>query len=129
MNIAQIETNLQNLVKAFNEDTFIYDFLLAYGISKTSIARLKKGDFNLSKVEGEVLYKNKIFFKTAPSDKLLLEVEESANDQRILKQNPRLVIVTDFKTIVAKDLKKKLNADFSFLNCPGTKIFLSNKRW
>jgi type II restriction/modification system DNA methylase subunit YeeA len=123
MNIAQIESNLQQLVKSFNEDTFVYDLLLAYGISKTSITRLKKGDFNLSKIEGEVLYKNKIFFKTAHSDKLLLEVEESAKDQRILKQNPRLIIVTDFKTIVAKDLKKKLNADFGFSELPKYKDF------
>jgi type II restriction/modification system DNA methylase subunit YeeA len=123
MNIAQIESNLQQLVKSFDEDTFIYDFLSAYGISKTSITRLKKGDYNLSKVDGEVLYKNKIFFKTAVADKLLLEVEEAAKSERILKHGPRLIIVTDFKTIVAKDLKTKLNADFDFIDLPKYKDF------
>ncbi len=42
-------------------DEFIYDFLLAYGISKASVTRLKKGDFNMLRVPGEVLYRGKVF--------------------------------------------------------------------
>ena len=53
MNKTQIEKSLDELVKSFDKENFIYDLLVAYGISKTSITRLKKGDFNLSKVEGE----------------------------------------------------------------------------
>ena len=34
MNIAQIEKNLQKLMKSFDKDTFIYDLLLAYGLPK-----------------------------------------------------------------------------------------------
>lgn len=118
MNPAHIESNLQQLVKTFTKDEFIYDLLLAYGISKTSITRLKKGDFNLSKVEGEVLYKNKVFFKVEKSDKLLLTVEESSKDEKILKHNPRFVIVTDFETVLAKDLKTKINRDFKIAELP-----------
>jgi hypothetical protein len=43
------------LVKSLAKDTFIYDFLLAYGILKTSVTRLQKGDLNLSNMPGEVL--------------------------------------------------------------------------
>lgn len=118
MNTAHIESNLQQLIESFNKDSFIYDLLLAYGISKTSIARLKKGDFNLSKVEGEVLYKNKVFFKPEKTDKLLVTIEESSKDEQILKHNPRFVIVTDFETILAKDLKTKLNRDFKISELP-----------
>ena len=50
MNTNQIETNVNELIKNFNKKEFIFELLLAYGISKTSISRLKKGDFNLSKV-------------------------------------------------------------------------------
>lgn len=60
MDTAAIVNNLGELVKSPDKDTFIYDFLLAYGISKTSVTRLQKGDFNLSKMPDEVLYKNKI---------------------------------------------------------------------
>ncbi len=62
MNIAQIENNLQILVKSFNKDMFIYDLLLAYGQPKASIIRLQKG-MNLSKVEGEIAWKKKLLFK------------------------------------------------------------------
>lgn len=60
MNLTEIEKNLANIFENFNSDEFIYDFLVAYGTSKTSITRLKKGDFNLSKNENEVLYKKDI---------------------------------------------------------------------
>ena len=63
MNASQIEKNVTALVENFNKDEFIFELLTAYGISKTSITRLRKGDFNLSKVEGEVLYKSKMFLK------------------------------------------------------------------
>jgi len=63
MNITQIENNLQKLMNRFNKETFIYDLLLAYGLPKASITRLKKGDLNLSKVEGEICWKKKVFFR------------------------------------------------------------------
>jgi hypothetical protein len=44
MNISQIENNLQLLVNSFDEHTFIYGLLLAYGQPKASIKRLKDGD-------------------------------------------------------------------------------------
>jgi len=63
MNIAQIEKNLQKLMKSFDKDSFIYDLLLAYGLPKASITRLQKGNLNLSKNEGEIAWKKKLFFK------------------------------------------------------------------
>ena len=49
MNAKDIEHNIQVIIDNFSIEEFIYDFLIAYGISKTSVSRLKKGDFNLSK--------------------------------------------------------------------------------
>ena len=63
MTSKEIELNLAKITENLIPEEFIYDFLLAFGISKTSVARLKKGDFNMSKVEGELLYKGKIFFR------------------------------------------------------------------
>ena len=64
MNASQIEKNVTALVNDFNKEEFVFDLLKAYGISKTTITRLKKGDFNLSKVEGEVLYKSKMLYRS-----------------------------------------------------------------
>ena len=92
MNATQIEKNVVELVNNFNEETFIYELLLANGISKTSITRLKKGDYNLSKVDGEVLYKSKLFFKEVAPDTLLNTIDE-IKEKNTIKHNPRLEVV------------------------------------
>lgn len=112
MTSKEIELNLAHITEKLNPEEFIYDFLLAFGISKTSISRLKKGDFNLSKVEGEILYKGKIFFKTGEEGSMLYDIEELAKEERILKQNPRFIILTNYKTVVAKDLRTKASKEF-----------------
>jgi hypothetical protein len=49
MKSTEIKTNVQNLIDKLSIEEFIYDLLIAYGISKTSVTRLKKGDYNFSK--------------------------------------------------------------------------------
>lgn len=111
MNASQIEKNVIAIVEKFNKEEFVFDLLKAYGISKTSITRLKKGDFNLSKVEGEVLYKSKMLFKEVESGTLLNTIDELTKDSDSLKHNPRFVIVTDYKTLLAKDIRTGLALD------------------
>ena len=118
MKSTEIKHNVQNLIDKFSKEEFIYDLLLAYGISKTSVTRLKKGDYNLSKVDGEILYKKKIFFKVETSDKLLSSIEDFAKVERILKHQPRFAILTDYKHIVAKDLKLGKNLDIEIKKLP-----------
>lgn len=115
MNASQIEKNVIALVENFNKEEFIYDFLQAYGISKTSITRLKKGDFNLSKVEGEVLYKKKVLFKEVKTGTLLTIIDDITKNEESLKHNPRFVIVTDYKTLLAKDTRSGLTLDTPIL--------------
>ena len=123
MNSYEIEQNVKRIIESFSKENFLYDLLLAYGISKTSITRLKSGDFNLSKIEGEILYKKKIFFKQQPADKLLSAIESLAKEERILKHSPRFAIVTDYKNLVAKDLKLGKNLDISIKDLPNHYAF------
>lgn len=123
MNSHEIEQNVKRIIENFSSESFLYDLLLAYGISKTSITRLKSGDFNLSKVEGEILYKKKIFFKQQPADKLLSAIESLAKEERILKHSPRFVIVTDYENLVAKDLKLGKNLDIFIKDLPNHYAF------
>ncbi len=115
MNTSQIEKNVITLVENFNKEEFVFDLLKAYGISKTSITRLKKGDFNLSKIDGEVLYKSKMLFKEVESGTLLNTIDELTKDTDSLKHNPRFVIVTDYKTLLAKDIRTGLALDTPIL--------------
>ncbi|SHF77081.1 Type II restriction/modification system, DNA methylase subunit YeeA [Salegentibacter echinorum] len=111
MKSAEIKNNVQDLIDNFSKEEFIFDLLRAYGISKTSVTRLKKGDYNLSKVDGEILYKKKIFFKVEATDRLLSSIDSISNNEQILKQKPRFAVLTDYKQLVARDLKLGKNLD------------------
>lgn len=118
MKSTEIKHNVQNLIDNFSKEEFVFDLLVAYGISKTSVTRLKKGDYNLSKVDGEILYKKKVFFKVEASNKLLSSIDEIAKEERILKHQPRFAILTDYKQLVAKDLKLGKNLDIKLEELP-----------
>lgn len=118
MKSTEIKHNVQTLIDNFSKDEFVFDLLVAYGISKTSVTRLKKGDYNLSKVDGEILYKKKIFFKVEATDKLLSSIDTITKEERILKHKPRFAILTDNKQIVAKDLLKGKNLDVKIKELP-----------
>lgn len=123
MNSYEIEHNVKRIIENFSKETFPFDMLLAYGLSKTSITRLKSGDFNLSKIEGEILYKRKVFFKVEKADKLLSAIESISKEERIIKHSPRFAIITDFKSLVAKDLKLGKNLDISINDLPNHYAF------
>ena len=105
MNLAQIETNLQALVDSFNKQTFIYDLLAAYDFPKATINRLKMGGLNLSKIDDEIVWKKKMFFKVDESNDLHQLIDNLKTDERVLKHSPRFLIVTNFETLLAIDLK------------------------
>ena len=115
MTITQIEKNLQKLISNFNQETFIFDLLLAYGTPKASIARLQNGNLNLFKGPGMVNWKKKVLFK---------EVFEQDLHQALADLKPqaihdqRFVIVTDYKQLVAFDTKTADTLDAEIDNLP-----------
>lgn len=115
MNIAQIEKNLQKLMKTFNKESFIYELLLAYGSPKASITRLQKGNLNLSKNDGEIIWKKKLSFKEEYKEDLHITVSEIAKS---IKHNERFVIVTDFKLLLAIDTKADDKLDIELKDLP-----------
>jgi type I restriction-modification system DNA methylase subunit len=115
MNIAQIEINLQKLIATINKETFIFDLLLAYGLPKASITRLQKGNLNMSKTEGEISWKKKLFFRKEQNADLHISITEIAKN---LKHNERFVIVTDYETILAIDTKTEDKLDCAINDLP-----------
>ncbi|MGV0938943.1 class I SAM-dependent DNA methyltransferase [Empedobacter sp. ULE_I140] len=113
MKKSEIQQNIHTLSQNIDQENFIYDFLSSFGLSKTTITRLKKGDYNLSKVDGELFYKGKIFFKVEQEANLLNLIDELAKDEKIKKQKPRFIVVTDFKDVLAVDTKLGNNKEFS----------------
>ena len=115
MNIAQIEENLQTLIKSYTKETFIFDLLLAYGSPKASISRLQNGNLNLSKIDGEISWKKKVFFKPVENADLHNEITELAKQ---LKHDQRFAIVTDFKTLLAIDTRTQDKLDIELNELP-----------
>lgn len=105
MNIAQIENNLQQLVKTFKKESFIYDLLLAYGQPKATIKRIIDGGLNLSKVDGEIAWKKKLFFKAVKGEDLHELIADLTADNKAVKHDPRFVVVTDYKSLLVVDTK------------------------
>lgn len=112
MNKNEIYQYLSKLSENLDKENFIYDFLLAFGLSKTTITRLRKGDYNLSKEEGVLFYKNKIYFKVQDEGSLIETIDELSKDDKILRQTPRFIVVTDFQRFFAIDTKLKVNKEF-----------------
>lgn len=115
MNLDKIENELKNISSSINKETFIYDFLLAYGLPKSSINRLKKGDYNQSKIDGEIIWAKKIYFKAISKNEDVHDViDEISKSIVIEKQKIRFIIVTDFKTFLSKDIKTEDTLDIAF---------------
>ena len=138
MNVTQIQTNVENLIAkiAIGRDAinrvstdcdFIYDLLLAYHIPKASVARLQKGGLNLSKIEGEIAWKTKLFFKSFDDDDDPKSRDESRlydamaalkTDGKALKHAPRFVVLTDLVRLLAYDTKMAETLDIELLDLP-----------
>ena len=119
MTIDQIEENFRKLFKSqVSEETFIFDFLLSYGLPKSSISRLKKGDYNLSKNSGEIIWKKKIFFQVEKNSDLHHLIDDLKKDNRIIKNHPRFIIVTDFKILLSIDSNIDDHLDIPFNDMP-----------
>ena len=114
MNIGKLEQTLKSLVSGIDKDTFVYDFLLAYELPQASITRLQRGDYNLSKQPGEVLWKKRVCFRIENSGDLHTLIDSLQNDQNITKHHPRFIIVTDFEVFLAVDTKNKDSLDIQF---------------
>ncbi|MFO7864233.1 MAG: DNA methyltransferase [Salinivirgaceae bacterium] len=115
MNITQIDDNLQELIKNIDKETFIYDLLLAYGLPKASITRLKKGNLNMSKTEGEISWKKKLFFREEQNADLHITISDLAKN---ITHNERFVIVTDYTMLLAIDTKTNDKLDCAIADLP-----------
>ncbi|MFO0887501.1 MAG: DNA methyltransferase [Candidatus Saccharimonadales bacterium] len=117
MTLKKVEENVNKLVKSAKFDhEFIYKFLLAYGKPQASITRLKSGDYNLSKLPEEILWKNNLFFKHVPHEDLHDSIDNIKHDSNIISHNPRFIIVTDFDQLLSIDTKTEETLDIPVKN-------------
>lgn len=118
MTILQIETNLQELIDNFSQDSFIFDLLQAYGMPKATISRLKKGELNQLENKGELLSRKNLFFKVVDTPLLHTTIDTLQSKYQKEKKPPRFLIVTDYETLLAVDTKTGDTLDIKLTELP-----------
>ncbi|WP_180061324.1 MULTISPECIES: DNA methyltransferase [unclassified Acinetobacter] len=120
MNIVQIEENIKQLIHRISkgelhQKEFIYELLLAYGLRKYSINKLRSGDTNLAEdKENTLFWKLKVYFKIAKQHDLHSLIDQMKNEKRTESNKIRFLIVTDFTTLLAVDTKTQDTMDVPF---------------
>lgn len=107
VNQANILDSLDKICSELNIDEFFYDFLLAYGLPKSTVTRLRKEDDNRNVADGDgIALKKKIYFKKVSIGDDIEAIAEDIKSSNVIPQHDiRFVMVTDFQTLVAYDLK------------------------
>lgn len=118
MSLLGIAEKITELCTNLQKEQFIYDFLIAYGASKSTVSLLKKGTYNRSKCENEVLYAKKILFRVERGDNLFNAIDGISSNDFVQKHMPRFAMMTDFEQLVAKDLKLGKTLDIVFNDLP-----------
>lgn len=115
MLLERIEKNLIKIQENLNKDNFIYDFLEAYEQPKSSIKRLKDGDYNLSKKPNEVIWKKKIYFYSINENQDVHDTIDTISKSELIEKNKiRFIIVTDFKEFLSVDKNNSSTLDINF---------------
>lgn len=118
MTIGQIAENVRQVLLNSDQNNFIYDLLLAYNKPKASITRLQSkgaGTYNLATVDGQVLWKNNLFFLATTKPNLEEQLEAASAEPNVLRNKPRFLLATDFNRIFAIDAKTEDKLDIAFV--------------
>lgn len=103
---SDIEKELKKLSSETLSLEIGYNLLKAFGTSDTYIKRYKVGKGNLATFDG-ILIKKQFAFKPVTTIKLTEELEALKKDDKVAKQNPRIIAVSDGETLLAYDTKEK----------------------
>lgn len=88
---------------------FIFELLLAYGRSKSSVTRLRNGSLNLAADKSrDILQKGIVYFRETDGDPLS-ELESIKNAPETVRFRPRFIIVTNYDELLAIDTKTREN--------------------
>ena len=95
-----------------------FAFLEIYDAPKATVSKLKQGSSNLAKGPGDLLWKNKLFFRVAKKGQAAAAVDVMVSDPLVQCHKPRLLFATDGEEVYCRDIKtdKTVDIDFHKLN-------------
>lgn len=101
-----IENELKKLKQETLPSEIGYILLKSFGTSDTYIKRYKSGKGNLATFDG-LLIKKSLAYKPVATLLLTDELEAIKQDEKVDKQKPRIIAVSDGETLLAYDTKEK----------------------
>lgn len=117
MDAVALQERLEEITKNLLKDTFIFEVLLAYGIPKSTITLLKNSPSKLSGKTDQIILKNKVLFHAStPEEDVHAVIDDLQKDKNTYKYNPRFIIVTDLKTLLAVDTKTMETRDIEIVD-------------
>ena len=107
--LLSLEEGTEKLSSYIDKKEFFYGFLHAYGLPKSTITLLRKGDVKRScGINGDVALVRKIYFKDTMAGEDLDAVLAGMIDSDVVrKNNLRFILVTDFVDVAAYDVDAK----------------------
>lgn len=114
VSLQEIEERVAKLDPSEGKE-LIYSLLLAYGLPKASISRLKTGTYNRSDDPGTTLWKGKVLdrYVDGGNGDLHALIDDAVNDERVQRERPRFVIARDNARLLAIDMSRKDTLDIS----------------
>ena len=104
MNAVEIEQSVSDLFdKPFEAETFVPEFLEAFGNKATVIKRLQSST-SLSDIEGAVLQRSNIHLKVCPEGQVHTTFNQLKGSPATVKNKVKFVLATDGVTVEAEDL-------------------------
>ena len=106
----------RNVAEIANRDSytkeFIFELMAAYGRATSAINQLKSGAIDKSTDPNALLQKGVLYFKVFPQGTPLEEkVEKMGSESLFRRYEPRYIVATDLRHIVAKDTIKHTTLD------------------
>lgn len=118
MNLAQVESDLQTLSdQPFEREAFLWDLLEAFHVPKATITKLKQAHGASLSADGEVVWKNRLFFRIVTGTSLTDEVERLRHDPIVTRKKIRMIVVTDGESLASFDVKA-----VTFIDTPLSRI-------
>lgn len=116
VNHAKIMDGLEQATSNLDKNEFIFSFLSAFDVPKSTITLLKNGSSrNVAKTEGHIGIKKKLYFQPADMGSDIHQILDELLVSTVVRNHDlRFVIVTDFENLVAYDCKVDDKLDISF---------------
>jgi hypothetical protein len=120
MNPTEIEFAIKALVtQPYDPATFAFDLIAIYNAPKVTVSKLKSGQTNAAATPGDVLWKKKLFFRSAaPTDDVAAIADRLIADPLTAKHKPRFILVTNGEQLHIRDLSRDetCNTEFELLD-------------